>query len=620
MFRNALILALLALIVALPFVFRQKAIDGDWKPGDPTIVIISPHNEAIRYEFERAFNRWRRHKSLPPVKIDWRNIGGATEIGRYLDSEYASRSRPWLQANFPDLPSTAGELLVRDTKPTDAKIAAAWEAFRATDDASKFSIGVDIWFGGGWFDLDGARRKGELVAPWPRGQESPAIQDAIANIPTNLGGEPWRSDYVFGTVISTFGLVYNIDRLHQLGVPESDWPKRWDDLANPVYIGQVGVTDPTKSGSIAKAFEMIIHQKMHDRVVADLKLTEQQIAENEKRIAKFIADVAMERSKPAPRGEVPEDLKPYQASLEAGWIDGIRLVQRIGANARYFTDSATKVSIDVSMGDATVGMSIDFYGRYQAQTMTAPDGTERMRYRNPIGGTSASCDPIALLRGAGGSADGATDAERKANQKITRDAAMSFIEFVLSPEGQQLWTYRPGSPEGPEKYALRRVPIRRDFFASTQPAEQAKHMKHVGYSVDRLDDPTIDPFQMSKGFTYYARWTGEHFGVQRDIIRAMCMDSGDELRAAWRAINQPGRRYDLATDPALQVMSTLPTVQLTDKTKKVVEQPLTWRTAPDIRRNFDNMEYMRLWTAAFRDQYNRAADLANQAPPLTTGH
>jgi len=35
--------------------------------------------------------------------------------------------------------------------------------------------------------------------------------------------------------------------------------------------------------------------------------------------------------------------------------------------------------------------------------------------------------------------------------------------------------------------------------------------------------------------------------------------------------------------------------------------PLTWRTAPDIRRNYDALEYMRQWTAAFRKQYEEVA-------------
>ena len=57
MIRNVIILALAVLVVALPFLFREYAAtsDSEWKPGDPELVIISPHTEAIRHEFGRAF-------------------------------------------------------------------------------------------------------------------------------------------------------------------------------------------------------------------------------------------------------------------------------------------------------------------------------------------------------------------------------------------------------------------------------------------------------------------------------------------------------------------------------------------------------------------------------------
>jgi hypothetical protein len=54
----------------------------------------------------------------------------------------------------------------------------------------------------------------------------------------------------------------------------------------------------------------------------------------------------------------------------------------------------------------------------------------------------------------------------------------------------------------------------------------------------------------------------------------------------------------------------MPTVRLTPKTapgQSALEEnvALTWRTAPDIRRRFDNPDYMRAWTTAFREQYRR---------------
>jgi iron(III) transport system substrate-binding protein len=70
--RNLAILLLLAAIVALPFLLREKETQGatgGWHAGDPVLVIVTPHNEAIRYEFERGFSRWHHAKYGKPVKI-----------------------------------------------------------------------------------------------------------------------------------------------------------------------------------------------------------------------------------------------------------------------------------------------------------------------------------------------------------------------------------------------------------------------------------------------------------------------------------------------------------------------------------------------------------------------
>ena len=46
--KNLAILLAAAAVIALPFLFRQKTPDGAWRSGDPVLVIITPHNEAIR--------------------------------------------------------------------------------------------------------------------------------------------------------------------------------------------------------------------------------------------------------------------------------------------------------------------------------------------------------------------------------------------------------------------------------------------------------------------------------------------------------------------------------------------------------------------------------------------
>ena len=125
-----------------------------------------------------------------------------------------------------------------------------------------------------------------------------------------------------------------------------------------------------------------------------------------------------------------------------GWAEAMRLFRRLGANARYFTDQSTKIPLDVASGDAAAGMCIDYYGRFQAEAAALAGRPGRVGFVTARGETSINADPIALLRGA-----------------PHRELAIAFIEFVLSDDGQKLWSFRRGAPGGPERYALRRLPI-----------------------------------------------------------------------------------------------------------------------------------------------------------------
>ena len=87
--RNLTLLVLLAAVLALPFCLRTKtehAVAG----AQDTLVIISPHNEAIRHEFEAGFKKWYLARTGRVAGFDWRLIGGTSEINRYLEGEYAA--------------------------------------------------------------------------------------------------------------------------------------------------------------------------------------------------------------------------------------------------------------------------------------------------------------------------------------------------------------------------------------------------------------------------------------------------------------------------------------------------------------------------------------------------
>ncbi len=595
--RNIVILLAAALIIALPFVLRRSDERTNWRPGDPELIIISPHNEAIRFEFGHAFSRWHEQRYGRPVRIDWRSIGGTTEISRYLTASFVSAARGWWTSQGRDWPAGAGDALVdrrfnlaeppatvRRPRDTDERYARRvqeeirrWEtirdlyrAFRATDDPAQLTAKIDLFFGGGDYDHQKAFGEGLTVAPWPADDQPRGLfaDDAGRElIPARIAGETWRTPTMFGNAISTFGICYNLDRLRELGIREP--PSSWSDLADPRYFRQIGVADPTKSGSIAKAFELIIHQQCYQAI--------REAGFDDADIDRFEAAIAVAR---LPPGELPEDVPAdYQRALERGWMSGIRLVQRIGANARYFTDSASKVPIDVSMGAAAAGLAIDFYGRFQAQSTRAPDGRERMGYITPPGGSGVSCDPISLLRGA-----------------PNREIAVRFIEFVLSEDGQKLWTYRPGAPGGPVKFALRRIPIRRTFFPSDDPAIHAMHEEHLRHAADDLADPLINPYALAERFTYRPRWTSSHFGIHRDLIRAMCLNASVELQSAWAKIIAHGGPNRQGT--AFVMLGRLPDWP----------EPVTWRSAPRIGREHSRLDYMREWTLFYRASYREVLE------------
>ena len=601
--KNLAILAVLAVIIALPFAFRQPPPQGDWKPGDPVLVIVSPHNEAIRFEFAQAFSTWHKAHYGRPVKIDWRNIGGTSEISRYLASEYAAAARAWWQGKGKPWPSRATDDLTAaappSTQPTQATIDGGtealrnwqrdreqsneiWKVYRSTDAADAITCKIDLFFGGGEFDHSDAFRRGFAV---PVADQLPPTlfkENGIDMIPASYSGETWRSPSVMGNVVSTFGIIYNVDRLKDLGVAAP--PAKWNDLTSYAYFGQIGLADPTKSASITKAFEMIVHQQMHDAAFA-AGFGNETIAENER----VIADYKKDKGPAYQRGDVPIQLKRYQEALEKGFDTGIGMLQQIGANSRYFTDSGSKVPIDVSVGDAAVGMAIDFFGRFQAESTRAPNGDYRMQFVTPPGGTSVSVDPISLLRGSGG--NGNTPAERAE----IRQVALHFIEFLLSDDGQKIWTYKPGTPGGPMKYALRRLPIRRSFYPSTAPSIEAVAAEHDKHATDDLADPQINPYEVGKNFTYYPRWTGDHFAVLRDLVRAMCMDAGDELKRAWKISNDKSQGWEFA----------MPAIQLTDAKGIAKTVQLTWANLPDVKKTADPVELSRTLMLAFRDQYGK---------------
>jgi iron(III) transport system substrate-binding protein len=222
-----------------------------------------------------------------------------------------------------------------------------------------------------------------------------------------------------------------------------------------------------------------------------------------------------------------------------------------------------------------VGLCIDFYGRQQEEAVRRRGVSDRIGYSSPAGGSVSSVDPVALLRGA-----------------KNPEVAKLFIEYLLSMEGQKLWNFRPGTAGGPERFALRRLPVRRDFYADAE------------FSALR-SDPEAQPFVQENQLVYRSEWTGGIFREMAFIIRVVCLDTHAELKDAWRAINAAPPQ---ARAEAIAVLSDLSTVNY-DRANREVKQAL------GSKNKVDEIKLANQLGAVFRRNYARAEAMARAATP-----
>jgi hypothetical protein len=88
--RGIILLALAATSPCRSSCGPRQASPGE---ADDTVVVITPHNEAIRHEFALGFSDWYKARTGRTVFVDWRVIGGTSEIARYLEGEYVASFR-----------------------------------------------------------------------------------------------------------------------------------------------------------------------------------------------------------------------------------------------------------------------------------------------------------------------------------------------------------------------------------------------------------------------------------------------------------------------------------------------------------------------------------------------
>ncbi|MFL6602168.1 MAG: ABC transporter substrate-binding protein [Steroidobacteraceae bacterium] len=212
------LLVLVALVVAVPFVFRRASEQlALTHPGtSDSLVIITPHLEAVRRKFGNAFSQWYAQKYHRAVNIEYLSFGGGDIIRFFQASE---------------------------------------TVYQRTG-----TYNVDILWGGSdsmFNDVLKSKYLDKLTL-------DPVVM-AAAFPQADLGGVPlYDPDSVngprwFGAALSSFGILFNRDLLRFLGLPE---PKTWSDLADPRYHGWIELADPTRSASAKTALMVIVEREM----------------------------------------------------------------------------------------------------------------------------------------------------------------------------------------------------------------------------------------------------------------------------------------------------------------------------------------------------------------------
>lgn len=437
-----------AAVLLLPFAVRGWLVREPRQGATPSqgpaleLRIITPHNEDIQRTFEVAFSDWHRARYGQAVAITYLSPGGTNAIVRYLKDLYGTYR------------DTAGKLLPEQ----------------------QVNVGIDIVWGGGDYIFE--RDFKPLLEPLqlPEGllaQVFPAAD--LAGLPLydpdaiRTGSAPrW-----VGIVLSSFGIIYSPEVYGSLGLPA---PSTWSDLARPELAGLVAVADPTRSGSAATAYMMVLQRAM---AAAERVYLEQHPAL-------------------AAPGADPESSEGYRAALGQGWKEGMRVLLLMAANARYFTDSASRPLADVGNAESAAGVAIDFYARVYEEQI----GQRRIAYRAPRGATAITPDPVGVLYGTRG------ERELVANR---------FVEFLLSRDAQRLWNLEAGASPYLRR-SLRRMPIRRDVYLDRR-----------GFADDD------DPFDIAAGFNMRQRWM-RLMSRLLPVWAAAWMDAKSKLDEAYRAV------------------------------------------------------------------------------------
>jgi len=545
MLPRILIVGLLALILGVPFLMRPEEPKVEDVGPEGTLVVVTPHVPQIQHEFGLAFDRWHRRVHGTPVRIDWRQPGGTSEIIKQLAAQYSSRCAEVVKAWGAASPE-------RLASPT-------------LDLAAEFppgSVAFDVMFGGGSFDhgrLKDVNTASYWFRPFPgeaaaealvrtKGPVDPATvvneRQLIATV-TRDGGPAMVLRIPLAAMVDQAAALaaiaqassqsppgdarvrLDISQLERqagvsISVPAGFEQARLDEWYGPNVLGAGTLYDPQQHwlGTAISGFGIVYNTDVLAKLAVDAPSSFEDLTDPRLVGWLVFAD-------PRQSGSVATAIDSVLSYH--GWEKGWKVLREMCANTRYYTNTAPRPPIDVTEGEAAAGLCIDFYGRNQSQAVLSPGETDvsksRVGYVDPQGATYMDADPVSILRGGPNAA-----------------LAKRFVEFTLTEEAQALWQFPskrdPASATnpvgeskvamGPDHHELRRMPVRRVMYE-----------RHLDHMIDR-----VDPFQIATT-TKPAGWRST-IGV---MMGGFGIETADLQVRPWKALNaaRANPAFDKAT-------------------------------------------------------------------------
>lgn len=267
--------------------------------------------------------------------------------------------------------------------------------------------------------------------------------------------------------------------------------------AIPPMLGGVPLYDAEKQwhGTVLTAFGILYNKDVLKRLGVDEPKTWEDMANPKLMGYVGLADPSRSGSAQA----------IYEMILQAyGWDKGMRVLTVMSGNALDFYQGSSSLSKDVTKGELAMGPAVDYYG----WTQVAQGGAGRIGYVVPQDLTVVTPDPIGILKGA-----------------PNIETAKMFVDFVMSEEGQRLWFLKAGTPGGPKKYNLMRMPILPGIYGRCDRA---------AWTVN------ANPYEFKGSFSFDPGLGGKRRDVVIELMKSTLIKPQGDLRACWKAVRAAG--------------------------------------------------------------------------------